>query len=282
LRKIFFCPNQVSLVIALACIRKFPDSRKAHVFYWPDRCDLSVLLQHGGSDKLARFIRYSRMTWAIFGLSQWLAGSIETFVPHEKIGRLVNWLCRHSLRNSLLDDGLDTFRDVPQNLNPSRYPTNTRFYTFDYDSSLGKWLGHFEVTAVEQVIALAFSQRPEIPPRNWRRWVVESPPLQSAVDRLPLDEQDSVLITHSNLNKRCLESHWQTGPQIAGSGIAIEKSLLQFDGELFVGESMVAVFAAHLPGRRFRFRLFVAASKAGNLRPLIAAASAGGATIELC
>lgn len=257
-----FCPNQVTLILALALAKRDQGPIRTTIFFWPDRCDVSALENEG-----IACVRYSRTNCLRFLFTHRLRTAIEACVPHHRMGRFVNLFCQFCTSLSLIDDGLDTFRDVPRNVEPECFVPGTSFYTFDYRIGLGRWLERFRIEGVADMALLAAVSRSPTPLRGVRRLVIESPPLDRIADQLGLERSDTLLVTHSNVYKRVFND--SKIAQVAGSTVAIEKSLIGFTGEVIVGESMVAVFALLQERPRFRLYIYISGSQLVNLRPLV-------------
>lgn len=259
--RVIFCPNQISTSVARDLIHRDTLITETVVIYWPDRCDVTKLLSRG-----IACLPYSRTSLIAHILILLLFTRVEALLPHRRLGRLVNWLTYLCSSTSLIDDGLDTLRDVPRNVDPQKFKQGAKFYTFKYGFPLGKWLNRFTIDKVANFSTMADSERSLIDLRNIRRLVIESPPLNHAKEEIGVGTGDCLLVTHSNVNKRQIKN-W-TGPTISGADVALERSLKDFDGEVVVGESMVAVFALINECPKYRLTICLLRNSLPNLTPL--------------
>jgi hypothetical protein len=168
---------------------------------------------------------------------------------------------------SLIDDGLDTLRESPRNVDPELFSTGSIFYTFKYDISLGAWLNKFKVDKVSNFSTMTKVSRGAINFVGIQRLVIESPPLNRIKEAVALDSSGYMLVNQSNINKRIFKNFG--GKSVNGAEIALERSLASFDGEVVVGESMVAVYALMLKRPKYRVTVYLARENVSNLISLI-------------
>ena len=257
-----FCPNQIAVSVAIGLVRRDEERMQATIFYWPDRCDISRLQVLG-----VKCLPYSRTACLAYLLKTNWRKRVEVLLPHRKLGRAVNWFSRFCHTISLIDDGLDTLRQVPRNVQPENFVAGANFYTFDYQNALGAWVNRFTVDRVGSLAALAEVSRSSIDLVNTKRLIIESPPLDRVREEIGLDDEGVILVSHSNVNKRSIQNF--TGCSINGGEVALERSLREFSGEVVVGESMVAVFALMQRRPKYRLTIFLAKENIANLAPLI-------------
>ena len=260
---IVLCPNQIALTIATGLAAASGAAVRVYAIYWPGRCTIA--------DPEAAFVRYvpfSRWNCIRWWLWRRWRGPIEILVPHRKLGRFPDLFTALCSTVSLVDDGLDTFREAPRNVEPHSFPRGTAFYTFRYPIELAGWLARFDVRGVADLDSLAKSDRPPMHLKGVRRLIVESPPLEKIANQLHLDEADTQLVVHSNPNKRCLQASGRVAVQ--GSSVALEASLKDFNGEVVVGESMVAIFALLPSNAPYRVTIWLDRKNAPGLKSLIA------------
>lgn len=272
--RVVFCPNQIAATLALGMVKEADGSSRLVVVYWPDRCDVSALRAQGVACHA-----YSRVACLKVLLYCRLRGGVECVVPHRRLGRVVNGFAALCSSVALVDDGLDTLRDVPRNINPEDFPAGTTFYTFAYSGALGMWLGKFKVRPVATISMLGDTGRPRINLRGVRRLVIESPPLETIQETLELTDPSTLVVIHSNVKKQTLKCG---GVQtVSGANVNIEKSLDAFVGEVVIGESMVAVYALLIAQRAFTLKIHLTAAQASNLAPLIAMVAANAPNVSL-
>ena len=272
--RVVFCPNQIAATVALGMARSFVATQRLVVVFWPSRCDVTALQAAGVACRA-----YSRAACLRILLRHGLTGKIECVLPHRRLGRVVNGFATACASLAIVDDGLDTLRDAPRNIDPAGFPAGTAFYTFTYPGTLGRWLGRFEVRRVACLSMLAETDRPKMELRGVRRLVLESPPLGGIEAELDLANPGTLVVLHSNVNKRTLKCPGMR--TVSGAEMGIEGSLRHFEGEVVTGETMVAVYALCVAHRAFSLKIYLTAAQAANLEPLIAMIQANKSDVRL-
>lgn len=260
--RVIFCPNQITVSLAYEISHRDETFAKTTIIYWPDRCDVTRLLADG-----ICCIPYSRTACTKYLLTHLLFTRIEALLPHRKLGRFITWMSHLCASTALIDDGLDTLRQEPRNVDPNKFKHGALFYTFNYGIPLGKWLERFTLVRVSSISVLAESSRIQLDLKNIRCLIVESPPLNLVEERIDLGRDDCLLVRHSNVNKRAIKN-WR-GRSVNGADVALEQSLKDFEGEIVVGESMVAVFALMYEHPKYRVNIYLTRDGIQNLTPLV-------------
>lgn len=262
LKRIIFCPNQITATVSVGLTRRDGKLVDTTIIYWPDRCDITSLEMMG-----VTCIPYGRWVCLNYLIGNFWSCNIEVLLPHRKLGRIMNWFSYVCSTTSLIDDGLDTLRDEPRNVDPGHFDAGARFYTFQYKIPLGIWLNRFTVDRVAEFDMLADVPRASISVARTTRLIIESPPLDRVRSEIGLDEDGSILVMHSNINKRAFQNF--TGCSVNGRDVALERSLCEFSGDIVVGESMVAVFALMQEKPMYQITVCVAKENIKNLAPLV-------------
>lgn len=260
--RVIFCPNQVTVAVALGLTKRDGKVETTTIIYWPDRCDVSGLIAIGVS-----CIQYSRFACLLYLLRSLFGRGTEALLPHHKLGRSVNWVAKLCASTALIDDGLDTLRNAPRNVDPNLFEYGSIFYTFQYEIPLGIWLNRFIIDRVSSFSMMADVSRKTLDLTQVQRLIIESPPLDRIKWETLSGYKNCMLVTHSNINKRVIKSF--TGLSILGSNIALEKSLDNFSGEVIVGESMVLVYALMLRKPKFKVTVYLGEENINNFNPLI-------------
>lgn len=262
--KTFFviCPNQIAMAIAIGLSQHIEIGGRVIAIYWPNRCSAPC-----ASRRNLKLYPYSKLTCIFLWFVYRLQGAIEILVPHKRLGDFINLFARCCDCVSLVDDGLDTLRNQAKNIVAGSFPKGTRLYTFNYPMRLGKWLENFEIRHVADLEAISQVSRPLIDLTNVAQLIVESPPLNRVATQLGLEQEKTLLVTHSNPNKRSFQP--SNLPTIQGASYAIESSLDGFMGEVIVGESMVAVFALWRNDATYKVTVWLDSQSADNLEPLV-------------
>lgn len=261
-RRLIVCANQVTVAIARSLVSRERSFETTYVLYDSDRCDVKALKELG--------IRCTpiRDRWSASWLLFWtcVVKKAEVCLPHRRFGRSILWFVKCTRSHSLIDDGLDTLRNRPRNVDPRSFRAGTVFYTFRYGVPLGQWLDEFAVEQVSDIEDLVKTSRPRLDLSEYQNVVIESPPLERVVSKLPLNA-DTLLIRHSNSNKCVLPK--AVASEKNGADIALEASLSNFSGNVIVGESMVAVYALLHTEPQYKVVVFLKSESVENLSPLI-------------
>jgi hypothetical protein len=261
-QRLIFCTNQITVVIAQGLSTHESEFIVNTVIYWPDRCDVSILKNDG-----ILCIPYSKINYLQYLIRFCLKRNTEICIPHYKLGREIEWFIRLFPIVSLIDDGLDTFRNVPNNVDVKRFATHTKFYTFKYECMLGVWLEKFTITKIAKISTLRKIDRECIRLNDLHSLIIESPPLNRVINELQLLGDKAMLVIHSNRNKRILERLKMQA--VNGAHISLERSIESFSGNLIVGESMVAVYALMHDTPKYRLLIYISKEQVENLKPLI-------------
>lgn len=269
----YVCYNQISYLVACEEVRRL--GHRA-----------SVILCAG--DRVRRQRRY-RLGWCwplnrasvlLALLAAMLRRPRTVAIPHHAGGRLIRWLAARATRVCLLDDGLDTLRDRPRNVDPAQLDRVAALLTFSDYRALGRWTERLPVQRVAALELLLADERPPLPTSAHDVLVVESPGV--AVERIEqaLERPAARMlhVRHSNPDKAgALPADW---PQVAATGASLEKTVIGFGGTVIVGETMVMALCVHQlrpPGPRLVVQL--GAEQYRNLRPLHAAIRDAGARL---
>ena len=259
---VVFCPNQISLTVAVGLAEQVGPHQCVIAVYWPMRCTLV----HGFLSNV-QLVPYSRLNCILVWFRARGRGPTVAVIPHQKLGRLVNTFASMCTRVALVDDGLDTWRENPKNVEPQNFANETDFYTFRYSDRLGSWLSRFRIHRVADLKSIGLSNQPLIELSSTDRIIVESPPLGRVAGKLLLDDKRTTVVTHSNPNKRALDTNGRRA--VDGAKVALEASLEAFCGEVVVGESMVAVYALASLRAEYRLTVYLDNDQVANLGALV-------------
>jgi hypothetical protein len=234
---IFVCTNEVNYTVALGELRRHP--RPSLLVFDPFRCDT----------------RPARRVWQM-PLGPWAdriarnlgrLGLLGTaHVPHLRFRPRLLREVQRARRIAYLDDGLDTLRRVPQNIDLTALPAQrARFLTFSEYRELPQWLQAFDVRKVCSLRDLAHAgDRTPIDLARIDHLFIESPGLDAGelIAALGVDPQRTLCVRHPVPHKR------GTLPalcaSVEGRGHDLEATLLAArDIDLYFGSTMAAVFA---------------------------------------
>ena len=227
--RIFFCYNQISYVIAKNIF--IEDKIINIIFYTENRITKSHPKQTIFELKYSKFY-----TFIILILSS-LFTFIEIVIPHTNGGKIIKYISTYGKNISYIDDGLDTFRVIPKNLNLILIENNTKYYTFDYDIPVAKWTNNFNIIKSINIQELNNSNKLGLKLDNFKNLIIDSPNIEFLLFN-KID--DTFLIKHPNKNKSTIYNN--DYPFINGNQISVEKTITNFNGNIYIGESFLIVF----------------------------------------
>lgn len=229
--RFFFCLNQVSYIVASEAAKKLPGNNILIVM--PNRVRVHPQTP-------VRSYRY-RVSIAVIVLAlSLMTRKVEVVLPHTKAaGRLTRWMFRYAKSLSCVDDGMDTFRDKPKNVELDWLRPGMTYYTFDYGMPVAKWVMNIRIVPVCPIGNLSDDVKPVLLLKEYGCLIVESPGVDLDVDFSCFGAL--FCIAHPNPTKKrptkmALNSE-------SGANYSVEKTVLAFDGNIVLGETMVLVFA---------------------------------------
>jgi len=234
---------------------------KRVIFYDDSRCDINIF-ENDGVD----FIKYTRWNFLKLLISSFLRRPDEVCVPHFRGGRLIRFYAKYAKKISVIDDGLDTFRELPRNIVVSDFKFGSNFYTFKYDTSVASWLNEFNLVKVCELNEIAKSSKKILDLNDFDAVLIESPGIE-ALQLSELKFSRVFIVKHSNPNKNI--TTLKSCSSSVGSDFALEKSIENFRGTLIVGESMTAVYALMLKSPSFKLAVAINQHNKKNLVSLI-------------
>jgi hypothetical protein len=270
MREIFFCLNQVSYVLAGEQLRRRS----------PAGSLIAIAAQR--VSRQARFrdlhtVDISRAGTLRTTLAAIASSRTRTFVPHQKTGRLIQLCARVAGETALIDDGMDTLRDVPHNLDLARLPGVRQLVTFSDYHLVGRWAAGLQRIASVPLAVLAEDDRPAFDLGAFDTVIVESPGI-GAPDRF-LSGRGLYVRHPSPVKQRSPPA----GMALFPSGThGLEKSLQGYRGRVVVGESLLLPFLLASADRAQR-RLVVQLSRRqyDNLTALHEALAGPAVTLEV-
>jgi len=188
----------------------------------------------------------------------------EMCIPHMKTGRLINAYAKYARSLSAIDDGMDTFREKPRNIDPENFTIGAKYYTFTYDFPLASWLNRFSIEKICDIRNLAISSRPQASLENIKNMVIESPGVVEIPQVLKDSLEITLLVKHSNRNKNTLSYPCITS--VSGADIGLEKTIDNFQGNIFVGESMAMVYALLCGTKNLKINVMLSRNAYKNLQ----------------
>ena len=204
-------------------------------------------------------------------------------VPHFKIGRMANVMCSFSSKLILLDDGLDSFREVPRNLVKGDLAKFQCFLGFGYPVPAPCWqkeiLWHEYVDTSHLIHEVRnYDYGDEEMESN--TILIESPGVERVLQQIPL-APPVLVVRHSNPRKRASKMYPASFSYVAG-GAGMEAGLLNFPGTIIVGESMSLVMLLLYGSTKNRVVVALQAfDNLARLRRLIEFSASRGMSIEV-
>ena len=261
LRRVIFCYNKVSLCIAVALAQKDRVHVNTIVFYMSVRCD-SLAFQ----DCNVELIQYTKWNFVRFLIATIFYRMDEVCVPHMILGRLINTYSKYARALSAIDDGMDTFREKPRNIIPEYFQSGANYYTFTYDFPLATWLNRFAVQKICDIKNLTISSRPQASLSNITEMVIQSPGIGEIHHQLSSDVSNILIVKHPSQYKNTMSFSGMV--HVSGAVIALEKTIDNFSGSLFAGESMTMVYALLCGKRNFKMTVMLTRNAFDNLQCL--------------
>lgn len=252
--RVFYCFNQVSYVIARAEVHAAAGERTCIVYY-PKRIRPSEVR------RLDRAYPHSRSIGLCLFLASLISSRIEVVLPHPKGGRFVRWMARWARRVAWIDDGMDSFRAEPRNIETLLLRPGFTFYALAHSLPLAGWLSGADVRRRCGFDALTDDGRPTIDLASFDVLFVESPGVR--LDVAAWGGRSVAYLVHPNVGKQGVVP--ESCVRLVGRDINIERALAGFRGLLLVGESMLAIFAIQQADRQYRIELHLSRTQHANL-----------------
>lgn len=231
--KVVFCYNQVSYIIAKEI------GKKSNGFNLLINSDIRITRTARRKGVLE--INYnSYLAFAVL-LICFIPKLMEVVIPHTKGGKIVSLIAKYSSFLSFIDDGMDSFREKPKNLDLNLISNNSNYYTFNYKLPFASWLNNVKKIKVAEVSDLSYDIKPKFDFSNFETVIIESPGVK--VEKIEFDPAKTFCVKHPNPNKSNLEFKALFGD--TGKNIPIEKSLDGFKGRIVIGETMVLIYLFH-------------------------------------
>jgi hypothetical protein len=222
--KIIFCYNQVSYTIA----REFDNKYGSFNIIIVDKNRVRTIDKMFNEIGYSRFIAFLILILSIFPII------FEIVIPHTNGGKILSLISRYANNLSYIDDGMDTFRESPKNIDLKALRLKLKYYTFNSKIPTANWLLKLDIIKLAELSSLMIDSRDFIDLSQYDRIVIDSP----GVIIENFNFINTLFIIHPNKSK---SSNFFKN-SIKGNLIALEKSLHDYKGEIIVGESMVFIF----------------------------------------
>lgn len=225
--KIFFCFNQISFAIA----KEYQKKSKFIVIIIaaPERIKIH---------KSKNVFFYKRYIGKLVLFLSALTKQIEVIIPHDEGNKTHKKISIYAKNISLIDDGLDSFRKNPKNISQQLLRRVKKYYTLDHELPMAQWTKSLDLIKVCPMESLLDDIKPAAILDNFKTIIFESPGINFN-DINP--DETTVVFCHPNINKRM--SGTLDIKKIDSQEYNAEKTLLNFKGDVFIGESMLLIFA---------------------------------------
>lgn len=220
---IFFCQNRISYVIAL----KVAKSKSVLIIANKDRI----------SKKNSFTIYYNKIISSIVLLLSFKKNLVV--IPHTKTSKILKWIALYARNLSWIDDGMDTFRDKPKNIDLSLVKEGTKYYTFQHSVPVANWINSMQKIEICPLAEICQHEKPTLNLKNYHSLVIES----TGIDANDFVERNDVFyIKHGNPTKNQILTNQHVKNFEIGSNINVENTALHFQGNIFIGETMVLIY----------------------------------------
>jgi hypothetical protein len=220
--KCFICYNKISYRIALT-IRGEADVivvRGKRII--PNETEKNILTYHWRTKLLLFCYCFS---------------NVEIILPHWKHSNFLIILHRIARKISYVEDGLDTYRIKPKNIEASEMRLGAYYYFLDLGHQPEKWLGNFKLIPVpftKHKLTSADCEKVKFLAEA-KRICVESP----GVKPQNLDDENTIIITHPSAHKQEHFINAKRTPENAF--LDLESALAVCDQEIWCGETFTAL-----------------------------------------
>lgn len=255
----YFCLNQISYLVACEHSLQHAEARSV-LFIDPKR----VRVQRRYQELDVR--PFSRLAVTLCILRALIKRPAAAYVPHHRTGGLIQWLARMTRRTHLLDDGMDTLRSRPKNIDIHRLQHGAELLTFGDYQTLGQWTAPLKRVSVCQLAILQADDREALQVGTCSTAIVESPGVLARSGEV--NPTGSLLyIAHPSRVKQIAAP--QGAVLVRSDTHSIERGLSQFRGTVVIGESMVLPFLLLCvdPGQ-LRFEVELTAAQHDNLQSI--------------
>lgn len=221
---IFFCQNKISYVITLKLLK----TRK-----------ILIIASRARIIKQNKFTIYYGRSLSLFILFLSVITRIPVIIPHTKTSKILKWVAIYARNLSWIDDGMDTFRDKPKNIDLSIVKGNAKYYTFQHSVPVANWVNSIRKIEVCPLTETCQHDKPVLDLKNYHSLVIES----TGIDAKDFVGRDDIFyIKHGNSTKNQILTSQHVKNVETGSNINVENTTLNFQGDIFIGESMVLIY----------------------------------------
>lgn len=270
----YVCYNEVSYVVAAEHALRSSAADDPTILYASER--IKVRKQYEG----LRHRPLTRTQLALACIRLAMSSRSVVYVPHHRTPRSVAWLLRRASSWALVDDGLDTLRERPKNIDVDALTQRPSLLTFTDYSQLAGWTRGVDVVRVCSLSKLAREHDDRLDLGAYRTIIIDSPGvdpshLPAAVNR---DPATLLVFVHGNPNKRGAVREDST--TAAAGRYSLEKAISDFEGEVVCGESMATVYALHC-ACKCRLTIQLRRAQHDNLAALHGLIGSSGARLQI-
>lgn len=268
---VYFVPNNIVATVVAKLILMKRDVNHI-VFANLDRVDIKKIEEAGATVK-----KLARWPCLLFLLKNYWF-TYECCIPHLRLGNIAKKIALKAKSIELIDDGLDSFRNNPKNLDWETIVKAKKYNTFNYDV-FGKWVYETKkIVKTCELIEVESKNKKIIDLSNYDLLVIESPPLNKELLEPLIGGKSVALFRHSNVDKRVLNG--LNHAEYHATDIDLERSLGIFRRNIIVGESMVAIYAAMYKQKDCAVDIYIRMCNKDNLQSMVELCKFGGCRIH--
>ena len=251
--RFFFCFNQVSYILAYEATIKL-SNYYSYIIIMPNRV-------RAYTNPQVKSLKYNPLIAVVLLFLSTVFSGVEIVLPHAKGGRLTRWMAYFSKNLSFIDDGMDTFRDQPKNLELEFLRHGSKYYSFNYPVPVSHWLKDLDIVGVCEISKLLKDEKPTLDLKDYDCLVIESPGVDLSND---FSKQGRVFfIRHpSYIKNQPIDKNIEFE---SGLQCSVEKTILGFNGEFILGETMVLIFALLCYPDKSKIHVYLDRSSFDNL-----------------
>jgi hypothetical protein len=269
----YICYNQISYLVASEHALR---QTSGHCVILAARDRVVIQARYAGTSHraLSRWQVLLACMWCVF------LRPVVVYIPHHRLGRILRLLVRLASSVRLVDDGLDTVRQAPANVQVQKLGAIDELLTFDDYEVLASWTNSLVVTRVCSLAILCQDSRPAMDPQSFDVLAIQSPGVNLAeVGKMTGVRDEKIFVfVHGNPAKRTLVPAGFR--QSTASVLSIEKTIASFQGTVVSGETMVTLFTLYCAPHASLI-LQLSAKQYRNLNCLHKALAMSGARVEL-
>lgn len=265
--QIFYVLNRVNLAVAKEICSSNSDF--SLIIYSPQRISKCELTDSSTTVLTpdSRAVRLAMIARQLLGLKDSL------YIPHHRIGTLLKILIQRVNSLNLIDDGLDSYRIAPKNIDLNQLFPTLPYYVLGSRVPLAPWTEKLKIVEICSLAKIADNNLEGNDLSFYDHVIFESPGIPKNLDGIK-SEDKVVIWRHPNLYKR--KEYLFEAVKMESHVSNVEKSVLSVSGTIHVGETMLVPFIISEPAIKCKVKLYINSSMRENLISMISAAEKDG------